>query len=195
MDTLSEVGGGFCSLCQSPVVAGEPTTRCPGCASVYHADCWRENTGCGLYGCGQVPETDKRGELEIPAGFWGKDTKACPACGKEIVAAAVRCRHCAATFQTAEPQSRMHYRVARDAATRQPGIRARVWWLFAGCALPFTSAVCGAIGIWWWSRNRDAIARQPPSVRGILHIALLLSAVQLGIVILALSLGALVRGR
>lgn len=40
-----------CSVCHSPISAGEPTTTCPECGLPYHQQCWSENHGCAAYGC------------------------------------------------------------------------------------------------------------------------------------------------
>jgi hypothetical protein len=43
-----------CSICQTPIVAGEERTTCPSCHLTFHAGCWQENYGCSAYGCDQV---------------------------------------------------------------------------------------------------------------------------------------------
>jgi predicted RNA-binding Zn-ribbon protein involved in translation (DUF1610 family) len=43
-----------CSVCHSPIVAGETTTVCPSCGLTFHAECWQANQGCSAYGCPQV---------------------------------------------------------------------------------------------------------------------------------------------
>ncbi len=184
----------FCAICQSPVATEASTARCPGCGSTYHQECWDENTGCGMYGCAHVPTTEKREELEIPAGHWGKDTKACPSCGKDIVAAAVRCRHCGAAFRTAAPQSAGEFRSTAAAADRLPVLQKRVWWLFAGCAIPFTAAIAGVVGALWYARNRADLRRLPPFALGVVHVALLLAAVQTVALVLVLVIGATALG-
>src|SRR5512138_2081358 len=98
MQTNLPPDGSLCAICQSSLEPPSELTRCPECQSAYHADCWQENGGCAIYGCAQVPATEGRAALEIPAAYWGQEEKPCPACGRQILAAAVRCRHCGATF-------------------------------------------------------------------------------------------------
>jgi hypothetical protein len=178
----------FCALCQTAIAPGEATTSCPGCAAPYHADCWQEVGGCGVYGCANVPPTEKRSDLEIPAAHWGKESKACPACGKDIQAMAVRCRHCGSTFATADPLSRRDFMKAKGRDGSRPGLKRRAAWLFAACALPFTTALAGPIGLWWYLRRRDEIERLPRLFPTLVWIGLGLSACQIGIVVLVLFL-------
>ena len=63
----STLDGLTCPICRCGFEPGEELTDCPECDTVYHADCWEENTGCAVYGCAQVPPTDARHDLEIPA--------------------------------------------------------------------------------------------------------------------------------
>lgn len=48
---------GECPYCQTPIVAGEEMVICPQCKTPHHAECWRDNRGCAVYGCaGRVRE-------------------------------------------------------------------------------------------------------------------------------------------
>ena len=42
-----------CSFCQTPIKNDNETFFCPSCSSPYHKDCWIENKGCAVYGCGE----------------------------------------------------------------------------------------------------------------------------------------------
>lgn len=44
-----------CPYCQSPVGSGDVALRCPVCDATHHADCFSENGGCAVYGCGARP--------------------------------------------------------------------------------------------------------------------------------------------
>lgn len=44
----------ICGICQCKIEPDEATTTCPGCALVFHAECWIENHGCAAYGCSHV---------------------------------------------------------------------------------------------------------------------------------------------
>jgi hypothetical protein len=65
----------LCSICQTPIVAGEERTSCPSCHLTFHAGCWQENYGCSAYGCDQVnvlappapPQEEARSPLESAA--------------------------------------------------------------------------------------------------------------------------------
>ncbi len=41
-----------CTYCQSPIKNSSELYVCPKCTSYYHKDCWIENEGCAVYGCG-----------------------------------------------------------------------------------------------------------------------------------------------
>ncbi|CAN5493228.1 hypothetical protein BH10BAC5_BH10BAC5_18080 [soil metagenome] len=42
----------ICTYCQSPIKNSSELYVCPKCTSYYHKDCWVENEGCAVYGCG-----------------------------------------------------------------------------------------------------------------------------------------------
>jgi len=43
---------GICPFCQSPILQGADSVRCPQCGVPYHSECWQANGGCAVYGCG-----------------------------------------------------------------------------------------------------------------------------------------------
>ena len=181
----------FCALCQSPIGAAEPTTGCAGCGTVYHADCWTEVGGCGVYGCNHVPATEKRSDLELPAAHWGQESKTCPCCNQLIQAMAMRCRHCGTAFASADPLSRRDYLLARGASDSRPRLKRITVWLFIACALPFTTVLAGPLGALWYFRKRQEVDRLPRLFSALVWIGLGLSACQLAIVIVVLLLKAL----
>src|SRR5689334_2486971 len=93
-----------CPYCLSAFADGDEVETCPGCRAGYHRGCWQENGGCAVYGCAHVPAVESRRAIEVPMSYWGQENKPCPSCGQQILAAAVRCRHCGATFASARPQ-------------------------------------------------------------------------------------------
>lgn len=40
-----------CPFCLNPVLADEEQIRCPRCGVLHHADCWKTNGRCSVYGC------------------------------------------------------------------------------------------------------------------------------------------------
>jgi hypothetical protein len=69
---LREESDQVCSICQSPILGGDPIENCPECSQTYHAECWRENLGCAAYGCAQVnalapPEPEITEEAPVAA--------------------------------------------------------------------------------------------------------------------------------
>ncbi len=177
----------LCTICQTEIAACEAAMACPGCATAYHRECWEENRGCGRYGCAHVPEMEKRGELEIPAAYWGNESKACPACGKDIVAAAVRCRHCGTVFKSQAPQTSDDFHSSQAALDQIPRIQGRVWFIFTACAIPGLSLVAGGITALWYLRRRELLARLPALSLGVIQLAMILALVET--VILAVVAG------
>lgn len=177
-----------CAICQCEIAPEEPRTVCPDCRAPYHPDCWKENGGCGVYGCSQVPETRARDDIEIPASFWGQERKPCPKCGADILAAAVRCRSCGVTFESARPESRGEFGRRRQIEHRLPKARKGAVWLFIFCLIPFTAPVAALFGVFWYSSHRKELAALPSVYLGLSRIAL---GVGIGQTVLTVVMGIL----
>lgn len=184
----------FCAICQSPIEAGGSSTECPACRSPYHADCWQENKGCAVYGCTAVPPTEKRDELDIPPSFWGQEHKRCPVCNAEILAAAVRCRHCGSIFSTSRPEERDEYQRRLKREGRRTGLRREAIGFFILAALPCTSWLALIIGWFWYSHNRDEIKRLPGMYSGLCRIGLVISVVEVAVIVVVMALYAVLKG-
>ncbi|MDZ4713771.1 MAG: RING finger protein [bacterium] len=52
-ETYYKVSKSICTFCQTPIKSDMETFFCPSCTSPYHKDCWYENKGCAVYGCGE----------------------------------------------------------------------------------------------------------------------------------------------
>jgi hypothetical protein len=156
-----------CPFCLAGITSGESTQTCPSCRAVYHADCWAENGGCAVYGCSQVPATEARQSIEVPLSYWGQERKPCPSCGQEILAAAVRCRHCGTQFTSARPQDAGEFRAQTAIAEALPAARKRVITIFVLSVIPFSAPVAAMWGLLWRRTHTEELAALPP-----LHIAL-----------------------
>ena len=150
-----------CAICQTPIAAGESKTSCPGCQAEYHAECWNENGGCAVYGCDRVPPTEGRAAIEIPVAYWGQENKPCPVCGAQILAAAVRCRHCGAVFQSARPLDSAEFSRAASDEARAPRLRRQIVWLFVLCLIPFSAPIAAVVGLVWLQSRQDQIQKLP----------------------------------
>lgn len=150
-----------CAICLTSIAPEDAPVACPACQAPYHLECWTENGGCGVYGCQHAPEVQLRTAMEIPVSYWGQEDKPCPACRRNIAAAAVRCRHCGATFSNAQPQEAESYQAKAALTARLPALRRTVIILFVLCALPFTAPL-GAVGMtaWYSLRHRQIGALQ-----------------------------------
>ncbi len=167
-----------CPVCQALIAPEEPVTHCPACGVRYHAECWEYNGGCGVYGCTAAPDTENRAALEIPAAYWGREHKPCPVCSQEILAAALRCRHCGATFESARPEDEAAYYARTRQADRRPALRRASVWLFILGLLPCTAPLVTFIGGGWYWRNRRDIAALPALSAAVCKLGLVIAIAQ-----------------
>ena len=175
-----------CAICQCPLKPGEARSACPECHAEYHEDCWKENGGCAVYGCPQVPQVEARRSVEIPGAFWGQENKPCPACGREILAAAVRCRHCGATFSSAQPEDRNAFNQRAALEARLPKARQWVIGLFVASALPCTAPIGGVWSLIWYPIHRQEVQALPPLYAALTKIGI---AVGIGQTVLMAIMG------
>ncbi len=178
----------ICVICQSPLAPEDSTTVCPSCQAPYHEDCWHENGGCGVYGCSQVPEIEARRSIEIPVSYWGQEHKPCPACGQEILAAAVRCRHCGATFASAQPQDATAFQQRAALEQRLPRLRNQVVWMFICSVLPFSAPIGGIWALVFYPSHKQELQALPSIYPALCKIAMV---VGLGQTILLAIMGVL----
>lgn len=168
-----------CSYCQAPLAAEDVRETCTSCHAVYHEECWRENNGCAVYGCTATPAPQPRSEVETPVSWWGRVNKPCPSCGKEILAAAVRCRHCGATFSSARPEDVAEFQRRSQLEELKPALRKKVIWQFVLSAIPFTSPVGAIMGYAWFLPNRAEIEKLPPIFPALGKLGLIIGSIQL----------------
>ncbi len=190
----ASTGGSCCAICQSPLAPGEAAVDCPGCKARYHEECWTYNGGCGVYGCEQAPPTERLTSLEIPASFWGREEKPCPNCGQMIMAAAVRCRHCGATFASAAPEGAADYRRQQVLRAKLPGVLTAGIWLLAFSLIPCTAPFAAVIGLIWYLNHRQAIRALPPLHAAVCKIAVAVAWAQSGLLIVCGILASMAHG-
>jgi len=102
-----------------------------------------------------------RSGLEIPAGYWGQEHKPCPVCGQQIMAAALRCRHCGTTFASAAPEESGAFRQRQEESQNLPAMKTRVVWLFILCVAPITAPVAAFFAAGWWFGHRQQLRKLP----------------------------------
>ncbi|MBI4706270.1 MAG: hypothetical protein HY744_34670 [Deltaproteobacteria bacterium] len=181
-----------CAYCQSPIEDEQARTTCHACLASYHADCWQENGGCGIYGCTQAPAVEPRKAVEIPVSFWGQESKPCPSCGREILAAALRCRHCGTTFASAQPEAvdEFQRRVTREG--RLPQVRRAVAVWFVLSVLPCAAPVAAVGGTAHYRLHREEIAALPSIYGALAKLGIGVSIAQtMALVIVTLLYGLL----
>ncbi len=157
--------------------------ECPACNTEYHAECWQENGGCGVYGCAQAPAVEQRGTLEIPVSYWGQENKPCPSCGKQILAAAVRCRHCGAIFSSARPEGATEFKQRTALEQRLPTVRRTLLWLFGLCIVPCLAPIGVIWGLIWYPRHREEVESLPSLYPALYKIGLGVGIGQIAIII------------
>jgi len=182
-----------CAICLSPVGLGEEQAVCPECQAVYHGECWKENGGCAVYGCSQVPAVEIRQAIEIPVSYWGQENKKCPSCGKEILAAAVRCRHCGTVFESARPQETAEFQHRTALTQRLPVVRRTILWLFILSVVPFFAPIGAVWGLFWYPANREEIRTLPAIYGAVSKISLTVAIGQTVALVLLTFLFAFIR--
>lgn len=183
----------ICAICLSPIADGDAKTACPACNAGYHTDCWQENGGCAVYGCSQAPAVESRRAIEIPLSYWGQENKNCPNCGREILAAAVRCRHCGTTFESARPQEAEEFRQRTELAERLPAAKRTIVWLFVFSLLPCLAPIGAVWGFLWYSTHRDEVRALPTLYSALCKIGLVVASGQIVIMALMTLIFAFVR--
>lgn len=183
-----------CPYCLSAIEDATATAHCPACRQAYHADCWAENGGCGIYGCTQAPTVEKRRDIEVPASYWGQENKPCPSCGKEILAAALRCRYCGTTFASARPENVVEFQARTAISAAMGDTRRTIIWIFIASIIPLVAPVGAAWGFWWHRLNRDAVQALPALYGALGRIGLIVALVQTGAIIILTALHAALRG-
>jgi predicted RNA-binding Zn-ribbon protein involved in translation (DUF1610 family) len=182
-----------CGICLSPILSTEARQVCPACGAEYHSDCWQENGGCAVYGCSQVPTIEKRQAIDIPMSYWGQEKKQCPNCKGEIQAAAVRCRHCGATFESARPQATDEFQQRGELKMRQPALRRSVIWLFAFSVVPCCAPIGAIWGLMWYPAHKEEVRALPSLYGALCKIGLVVAIGQTVLVVLLSVLFALIR--
>jgi hypothetical protein len=120
-----------------------------------------------VYGCPQAPPTEKLNTLEMPMSYWGREQKNCPACNREIQAAAIRCRHCGATFRSARPEDTASFCARAAVEHNLPSVRRGAVWLLVLSILPCTAPLAAVFGTGWYLRHRQEV-QQLPALHGAL---------------------------
>jgi len=184
---------GLCPVCQSVLEPGGPVHACDGCGTRYHDECWTYNGGCGVYGCRNAAAAEGLTSLEIPAGHWGRADKDCPQCGQSILAAAVRCRYCGATFDSAAPQEAGAFRQQELIKSSLPGVRRTAIILLVCGIIPCTAPFAAVVGGIWLTSRWQAIRQLPPVVGAIGRIAVGVACLQTLLLLGAALLNALLR--
>lgn len=183
-----ELTGKICAICQTGFEAGEPSVNCPSCAAPFHQECWEENGGCASYGCESMPETvaKENAEAFAPQAYWGKETKTCPACNKEIKVAAKRCRFCGETFSTTDPQDPKAFLSSKSDSRGKSGNAVVVFFVLS--LIPCLSPLVLMVGWIWYASGRDSILKLPRRHRALWLTGMIASGVVTAVFALILIL-------
>ncbi|MFC1612194.1 RING finger protein [Myxococcota bacterium] len=167
----SREAGKRCAICQTTIGDGEEVGRCSKCDTPFHVECWDENGGCATYGCELMPETVKPQTAEVPDSYWGQQDKQCPRCGSTIKVAALRCRHCGATFESRAPVSPGEL-AASHAGPDLGTARMVAVLVFITGLVPCTAPLTLVFGSIWYLASRPVIAKLPSTHRVMMILGL-----------------------
>lgn len=175
----------ICPICQTVIEELDATQDCKDCKTTHHKECWEDNSGCGMYGCSNAPETLKWEDHEVPIGYWGQEHKNCPACNSEIKASAIRCKKCGATFQDRAPQGAEEFHKKTKYNSQKDGLQKTLFFILGFSVIPFTAPLSLIFGGLWMLVKRKAIRQLKPFYRAMGTISLLVAF--LNILIIAIS--------
>jgi hypothetical protein len=106
-----------------------------------------------------MPEQAKSESEDSDQGSGWGDVKECPRCHKEIMAAAVKCRFCKASFPSSVPMSKKEYlEWTRQQKALAPTRRTAIS-LFVGSLLGFPAPLVLAYGVVWVIKYRRILHR------------------------------------
>lgn len=168
-----------CPFCQTGVFETDESESCGECRTLYHADCWKENDGCAIYGCTNSAETIKWSDNQIPVSYWGKETKACPSCSQEIVSSALRCKHCGTVFKSAKPTDSDEFGSDRSYEKRKKELKRKATFVFVANAIPILSVLGLLVGGIWTLKNRALIRKLPSINRTLCYLGLTVGVAQI----------------
>jgi len=94
-----------CAYCQG-TIQGAEAPSCPGCHAAHHDDCWRENGGCSVVGCGSGPVSSPR-HLYVDSST-GSLSPAFPSASESSTTEPPRAPGSAAVDHPAQPQMLTH---------------------------------------------------------------------------------------
>jgi hypothetical protein len=182
---ISDNSASLCQICLCPLEEIGPLTQCPECKTIYHTECWQENGGCGIYGCTHVPAIENHNDLEEPISYWGRETKPCPECKEEIMATALRCRHCGTIFESADPAYAEQLYSTQGARTSLPGMKRRTIVLFIFCLIPFSAAIAALIALGWKKAHAAEFRRLPSMYEALCNIGVAIGLGQTAFIMIA----------
>ncbi len=177
---------GTCPFCQTSILESDASKSCDDCSTLYHLDCWEENEGCAIYGCHSSAETIKWKDHQVPLSYWGKETKSCPNCSGEILASALRCKHCGTVFKSARPADSEEFATDRRYEETKNSLKRKTTWVFIANAIPLLGVIGLLLGGLWTLKNRKLVNKLPGINRTLCYLGLLVGVAQ---IILFTSLG------
>ncbi|MCP3980448.1 MAG: hypothetical protein GY716_14185 [bacterium] len=111
-----------------------------------------------------------------------------------IKAAAIRCRFCGTTFESARPQESRQFEERQQVKSRRPAVRLQSFWLLAFGLFTCTAPIAAVVGSFWYVANRSVIASLTPMSSAVCMIAVGVAWLQTIVVVVVAVLHGLLGG-
>lgn len=140
-----------CPFCKSSIKEDDKKIDCIKCGIPHHEECWNENGGCSTFGCSDQGGLNSQSNINFDITPSSNSvvqlnqtvTRKCPFCREDILADAIKCKHCGEWLNNKETLFESHGPITQQFSNAQP-----IWHLIILSILTFN-----IYEIYWFYRN------------------------------------------